>query len=374
MTMWLLFVFMTAAAIFAVLWPLSRKPVLGRSGSDLAVYEDQIQEIARDRAAGLIAEGEAAAAHIEVSRRLLAAADAAAVEKDWKTRFPSSWRRRAAGIVALVILPAISASLYLVLGSPRLEDYPLAARLETNPETRSIEGMLAQVETHLDRNPEDGAGWQVIAPVYMRLGRFDDAVKARRNALRILGATAERESDLGEALVAAANGMVTIDAKQAFNRALVKDPKFAKAKFFMGLSFEQDGKREEAVAIWRNLIKESPPAAPWVAYVKEQLARLDGKQPEAANGPSSDDIAAAGNLTPQEQSAMVRGMVERLAERLRQQGDDIEGWLRLVQAYTVLGERDKAIAAAADARRALAAYPDRMQRIDDLVRNLRLGS
>ena len=62
---------------------------------------------------------------------------------------------------------------------------------------------------------------------------------------------------------------------------------------------------------------------------------------------------------------MIRGMVARLADRLKQDGNDVEGWLRLLRAYMVLGERDKAQAAAGDARKALASDPDKLRQIDD---------
>ena len=77
MMLWFVMALMTAAAIFAVLWPLSRSAAT-RSGSDVEVYRDQLEEIARDRAGGLIGAAEAEAARIEVSRRLIAAGDAQA--------------------------------------------------------------------------------------------------------------------------------------------------------------------------------------------------------------------------------------------------------------------------------------------------------
>src|SRR5215468_10294439 len=128
-------------------------------------------------------------------------------------------RRRAVAIVALVLLPLGATGLYLALGSPLLPDQPLAPRLAAARGDQSVDTLIAQVEAHLERNPEDGRGWEVIAPVYLRLGRFDDAVKARRNALRLNGTSAEREAAFGEALVFAANGVVTAEAKAAFERA-----------------------------------------------------------------------------------------------------------------------------------------------------------
>src|SRR5205823_14489107 len=121
------------------------------------------------------------------------------------------------------LLPCGAAGLYLALGSPLISDRPLAARLADARASPSVEAMVAQIETHLERNPNDSRGWEVIAPVYLRLGRFDDAVKARRNALTLNGETAERQAALGEALVFAANGVVTAAAKAAFEKAIALD-------------------------------------------------------------------------------------------------------------------------------------------------------
>lgn len=373
MTLWFLLALMTAAAVFAVLWPLGRRAGW-HSGSELAVYRDQLREIDREQALGRLAKAEADAARVEVSRRLLAAAasadaDRAALMSDGA----ATRRRRATALVALIVLPAGAVSLYLALGSPGMPGAPLAARLSVPPEQRPIATLVAQVEAHLAHHPEDGRGWEVLAPVYLRLGRFDDAVKVRRAALRLLGATADREADLGEALTAAANGIVTAEAKQAFERALRIDPKHAKARFLVGLAAEQDGRPEEAAATWRSLLADAPPDAPWVDVVRQALARVGGGAVAGTTAPNKDDIAAAADLPPERQAAMIRGMVERLADRLRRDGSDLDGWLRLVRAYTVLGERDRALAAAAAARRALGAEPEKVRVVDELVKGLGLG-
>src|SRR5436305_3440770 len=203
MTLWFVFALMTAAAIFAVLWPLGRGTRGGpRGGTDLAVYRDQLDEIARDRAARLIGESEAEGARVEVSRRLIAAADSQ-VPDATASASGGTLRRRAAALAVLIALPALAAALYLKLGSPQMPGQPLASRATTPMQERTLDTLVAQVEDHLAKNPDDGRGWEVVAPVYMRLGRFDDAVKARRNALRLNGASAIREADLGESLMAA---------------------------------------------------------------------------------------------------------------------------------------------------------------------------
>ena len=171
MTLWFLFALMTAAAIFAVLWPLGRGARERRAGGDIAVYRDQIDEIARDRASGLIGEAEAEAARVEVSRRLIAAADADASEKPDAPAGSTTFRRRAAAVATLVALPAIGAALYLTLGSPDVPGQPIASRAAAPPQNQSLETLVARVEAHLEKNPDDGRGWEVIAPVYVRLGR-----------------------------------------------------------------------------------------------------------------------------------------------------------------------------------------------------------
>jgi cytochrome c-type biogenesis protein CcmH len=378
MTLWFLFAVMTAAAIFAVLWPLGRGGATRRSGSDLEVYRDQIAELDRDRDAGLIAGAEAEAARVEVSRRLLAAAEQS--QSGMMTSPGGTFRRRAAAVVGLAGLPAVAIGLYFALGSPDLPGQPIAGRAAAPVQNRDLDTLVAQVEAHLAKNPEDGRGWEVVAPVYMRFGRFEDAVKARRNAIRLSGASADREANLGESLMAAANGVVTDEAKAAFERALAFDAKLPKARFFLGVAAHQDGQGAKAVSIWRDMLSEAPPDSPWAGMVRETLARVEGGTPPAeqsaastpAPGPSADDIAAAGKMAPEDRSAMVSGMVERLAERLQRDGSDIDGWLRLVRAYTVMGDRGKAMSAAADARKAIGHDADKLRRLDDLVKELKL--
>ncbi len=371
MILFFVFAAMTAAAVFAVLWPLGRSPRGVRGGTDLLVYKDQLQEIDRDRAAGLIGEAEAEAARLEVSRRLLVAADHKAPAAPAAAAPRNLRRRRAAAFVALVILPFGPPSLYYALGSPELPGEPAFARVKSPQGNESIASLVSQVEAHLARNPNDGSGWEVIAPVYMRLGRFGDAVEARRKSLALNGATATRESDLGEALAAAADGMVTAEAKDLFGRAVARDSHEAKARYFLGLAAEQDGKADEAAAIWRSLLADAPPKAQWAEFVRGALARVAGT-PVAAAGPGADDLAAAAKMSDDQRRDMIRSMVARLADRLQNDGADVEGWLRLVRSYVVLGDRDRARGAAADARRALGGRPDEVKRIDDLVRELGL--
>lgn len=363
MTLWFVFALMTAAAIFAVLWPLGRKPGPPRDGSDTAVYRDQLTEIDRDASAGLIAGPEADAARVEISRRLLAAADAAQPAP----AAISTPVRRAVAVLALAGLPLLAVAVYLPLGSPRLPDFPLAERRETPSATEPLDRLVAQVEAHLEKNPGDGRGWSVLAPVLFKLGRFDAAVLAYRNSIATNGDTAERRSDLGEAIAAAANGVVTAEAKSEFERAVALNAEVIKARYFLGLAAEQDGHADKAATIWRAMLSGAPADAPWRAGVEAALARLGGPGAPAL---SEDAIAAVRGMNDGDRNAMIRGMVERLAGRLKDDGSDVQGWLRLVRAYMVLGERDKAAIAQTDARQALGNDAERLRQFDDGLKAL----
>jgi cytochrome c-type biogenesis protein CcmH len=365
MTLWFVFALMTAVAIFAVLWPLGRGNQPQNDGSEAAVYKDQLAEIDRDVSAGLINLPEAEAARVEISRQLLAAADH---QRDPPSA-PNIRLRRAAAVIALVGLPVVAVALYYPLGSPRLEDFPLAQRTRTPDATQPLDDLVAQVEQHLEKNPNDGRGWSVLAPVLARLGRYDDAIRAFRNSITYNGDSAERRADLGEALIGAAGGVVTGEAKAEFERALALNADDVKASYFLGLAAEQDGRAAEAASIWRAMLAKAPANAPWRPLVQAALLRVGGSPVPAL---SDDAVAAAKDMKETDRNAMIRGMVDRLATRLKQNGDDVEGWLRLVRAYMVLGDADKAKGALADARQAVANDPERLRQLNEGLKNLGL--
>jgi len=191
MTLWFVFTLMTAFAVFAVLWPLGRGTKPQREGNETTVYKDQLTEIERDVSAGLIGRSEAEAARVEISRRLLAAADAERVSPS-----PVNTRlRRAVAVIALAGLPMIAVAFYLPLGSPRLPDFPLSERAPAPAASQPLDDLVAQVEAHLEKNPTDGRGWNVLAPVLAKLGRFDDSVRAYRNSITYDGDSAARRAD-----------------------------------------------------------------------------------------------------------------------------------------------------------------------------------
>ena len=365
MNLWFVFALMTVAAIFAVLWPLSRNGRPRPDGSEATVYKDQLTEIDRDAEAGLIGSPEAEAARVEIGRRLLAAAD---LERKPATSANVGLRRFAA-VVALVGLPALSVAFYLSLGSPQLSDFPLAERSRAPVATQPLDNLVSQVEAHLEKNPTDGRGWNVLAPVLAKLGRYDDAVRAYHNSITYNGDSPDRRADLGEVLVGAAGGVVTTEAKAEFERAIALNADEAKANYFLGLAAEQDGRGVDAASIWRTMLAKAAPDAPWRPLVQAALARVGGP---AAPALPDGAMAAAKDMSEADRGAMIHSMVDRLASRLKQNGDDVEGWLRLVRAYMVMGDRDRARSAQADARQAVANDAERLRQLNEGLKNLGL--
>lgn len=272
MLFWFLFAAMTGAAIFSALWPLSLRRQVGLSANaaDIAVYRDQLAEIKSDRSRGLIAEPEAEAARVEIARRLIGASKE---ESGGKLNGGSLQRRRAASMLLLGGIPFMAILLYLSLGHPELPS-AIPSKLTVLPTSADVAALVARVENHLAEKPDDGRGWELLAPVYLRSGRTADAVNARRNALRLLGETADRETSLGEAIVVDANGVVTAEALAAFERAVSLDEKQPKARFFLGLAAEQDGRRDDAEKIWQALVTSAPADAAWLPAAQMGLDRM----------------------------------------------------------------------------------------------------
>lgn len=362
MLVWVVLALMTGAAVGLVLWPLSR-PVaqVHTEATDADFYRAQLAEIERDADRGLLPAEEAETAKAEAARRLIRATR---LEEAAAPAAASDRRRRAAAFVALVGIPVLSVGLYGLLGSPEMPAQPLASR-ESAPGEPTLAQAIAQIEAHLVQDPDDGRGWEVIAPVYLRSGRADDAVKAFGNVLRVLGETPGRLADYAEAQVAAADGIVTAPARAALDKALATEPGNAKARFYRAVSFEQDGDKAQALALFEGLAKEVPKGSPFARTLASRIAALGGNPPEPP--PGLDGL-------PADQTAMVRGMVDKLAARLAENGTDVDGWIRLMRSYVVLGEPDKARDALTRGRAALSADAAGRERLDASARELKVGS
>jgi cytochrome c-type biogenesis protein CcmH len=391
---WLVLAGLTAIVLLVLLRPLAGAATNDRvpEAFDAAVYRDQLNEIDSDRARGLIGEEQAEAARVEIARRLLAA-DSKARAADRVTT--DGTRARTAMIAVGAALPLLALGLYLAFGSPRLPDQPLDARLEDPASDRNLEALVARVEARLRQHPEEGEGWEVIAPVYLSWQRYGDAAEAYGQAIRLLGPSAKRLSGEGQALVLANNGVVTEEARQALEQANKLDPTLIEPRILLAIAKEQDGQFAAAVADWQALLSTADAEAPWRAMVEQRIAlaeaHLSGKPapdqpvsgsapPSAQGAPSDADIAAAQNpaagqaINPADQQAMIELMVQRLAARLDQDGSDLTGWLKLVRAYSVLDRKDDALKALQRAKSEFSGDAKAIEQLDRLAAELGLKS
>lgn len=365
--LWLTFALMTGAAVFVVLGSLARSRSAAADGAeaDAAVYRDQIDEIARDRSRGLIDQREAESARVEVARRLIAASE----RTDEVARTDgATGRRRAAALVSLVAIPAIALGTYVTLGKPNLPDLPLASRKTDAPNGANVADLVSRVETALAKDPNDARGWSVIAPIYLRLGRGTDAANAYANVIRLQGSSPEREADYGEALYAAADGVVTARAKAAFERSAEGPQPSVKGSFYLARAAEQDGDLAGAIARLKPILANAPEDAPYLEALKGEFQRI--ADVPALPMPSNEE--AAGLKTPEEREAFIRRMVDGLDQRLSADGADLGEWLRLVRARAAIGERDKAKEALVRAREKFAADSRAAVRLEALALGLGL--
>ena len=372
MTFWLIAAGMTAGIVLVILYPVlfpAGTAARTRAEHDVEVYRAQLSELETDVERGTLSSEEAETARAEIARRLLKA-DAAAGLGARKRMAEARWPVAIAAVMALGV-PLLSVAAYGTFGAPGLQDYPLSARTvpAENPSmSGEAERLLAAAEARLTETPDDGQGWNVIAPIYLRMGRTDDAVDAFQKAIALLGTSASREGGLGEALVQKAGGEVTDEARQAFERSLKDNPDYLPSRFFLALDLSQEGRNREAATAWQGLIEASPENAPWMTIARagladsrekaglsplpesELAARSAGagavapQAPQSRNapGPSADQMAAASGMNAGDRRAMIEGMVSQLASRLAQNPDDAEGWMRLIRSYSVLGEPEKA--------------------------------
>ncbi|MGK9235131.1 c-type cytochrome biogenesis protein CcmI [Inquilinus limosus] len=358
---WIVAALMTAGAVALLLRRLFAAGASLPSGSDAAIYRDQLKELERELAAGEIGPAEAEAAKAEIGRRLLAAAGDA-------RPLPSSSavppRRVAFGLA--VLLPVAALAIYLAEGAPGLPSQPFASR---DPgERQAIQTAVAEaraLEQRLAASPQDRDGWIELGRRWSQLGDSAKAADAYGRAIGLGNADAELTGRYGEALVGANAGTVTDTARAAFEQALKLRPGDIRARYFLALGNAQAGDDRAALELWQGLMRDSPADAPWVPSVRQHLTEaaqrlgLDPKtavpEPQAPTAQPSGPAAAIASLPPDEQAKAIRGMVDGLAARLEQSPDDLEGWVRLARARRVLGEVD----AAADAyARAAALAPD----------------
>ncbi len=361
MSVWLAIGALTLVAVLPILWPLLRPSgaVSERLDHDLEVYRDQLREVDAELAANSLTEREAAEAKREIERRILRAADQQ--ESHGGPVAPSA----ITAVLIALLLPALTLLLYSQLGQPGQPDQPLAAREAPAPEAQGlsedqsaeVSEMVARLETRLQAQPDDLDGWILLGRSRAAMGDFDNAAKALRRAVALSGDDAEIQVALGDILIRGAGGAVTPEALAAFKKALELAPEHLAARYFLALAALQAGRSQEAYDAWLALYRDLPGESEnrqAVAAQIRQVAKELGVDPEkqlaaaaesgsalasasgSAPGPDRAAMAAAANMPAAERQEFIASMVQRLADRLAEEPEDFDGWMRLGKAYGVL--------------------------------------
>lgn len=405
MAFWLTAAGMSALVALLVLVALLR----GRARDDgaaaepnreLGVYRAQLREIDRDVARGVLGAEDAERLRLEVSRRILDADRAVdQLRQVNPTPRPAVWT----AVLALPLMVGGSFLIYDQIGAPGYPDMPLQARIDAAREQRagrmpqdeaeaemrvraglsaaangtetaepgSDAELVERLRTILQTRPDDLQGHRLLAASEAALGNYSAAWQAQQRVLDLLGDEVEADDFvvLADLLILAAGGYVSPEAEAALERALRIDPRNPLARYFSGMMLAQTGRPDLTFQIWRALLDESVPEAPWVPPIRAQIEQIamragvnyslppEGTRP-AGRGPTAEDIAAAMEMDPEARDTMVRGMIEGLSARLATEGGSAEDWARLITSYGIIGEREDAGAIWAEAQVVFGARPE----------------
>ncbi len=203
---------------------------------------------------------------------------------------------------------------------------------------------------------------------------MEDAANAFAQAIRILGPNTERLDGHAETLIALANGIVTAEARKQLEQSLALKADNPRAKYYLALALEQEGKKPEARAAFEALAKEAPAGAPWLPLVNQHIAALAGGQGGQLGNPTTEDMAAAQEMTAGDRQEMIAGMVESLAAKLAENPDNFEGWMRIIRSYVVMDQRPKAEEALQTALKTFPADSENGRELLALARDLSISA
>lgn len=340
---------LAAVVILLPLWRRGGAQVDHRDGA-LAIFVDQLKEVEAERARGLISPEEAAAASLEIKRRMLAVERQ---EGDGSVRTVGG----ASVLMALaLVVPVLAGGVYVLTGTPGIESQPFAQRASEREEDAKIVELAERLRSRLLSEANGGAteGWELLAQTYMKMGRYGEAAEALARIIDRPDAHSGHLTQYAEALIAAADGVVTETAGAAIDRALEMDVLNPAASYYKAQWLEQEGRLAEARELLVLRVSQEESFQPWMEFFIRQINRISAETGDAPvtvadfveqRGPSAEDVEAAGEMTAEERAEFIQSMVDRLAARLEEEPGDLDGWLQLARAYGVLGQQDKALEA-----------------------------
>jgi cytochrome c-type biogenesis protein CcmH len=253
---------------------------------------------------------------------------------------------------AVVAILAVGGGVYFLVGRPHL-----AQREATGLKTHEVNGLIPYLIKRVRQYPQDARAWTYLGQAYMEARDPRDAAKAFAKVIELTGkGDPALDAAYGEALVVANNGAVPQEAEEAFTAALAVDPRSAPARFYLGLAKIEHKDNAAAIQLWQSLLNDTPVTSPLHQMLVDRLAILTSQAVAGGNGSAPNP----------------RAMVAMLAARLKADPHDALGWVRLMRAYTVLGETDKAKQALADARKAFSDNKDAQTAFTTAAKALKL--
>ena len=370
-----LWITIAAISVFVaagIAWAMTRAgsgQVARRADYDLSVFKDQLAEVDRDLERGVLGETEAKAARTEIERRILAIAD----DKDGDgAPAPGTSKFRPSTLAISLLIPVAAVALYLHLGAPSVPNAPYAARniaaeqkvTEDSQRAGEMGKLAASLAKRLAVEPNNIKGWLLLGRSYLALNRDEDAVAALKKAHDLNPANTEITVEYAEVMILANRQRINDEAAALLTQVAKAEPSNPRALFYLGLRKAQQSDLKGALQDWVNLVALSPKGSAWLPSVRQQIAAVGRElgvdpasveptvKPVAAAapsmpssspaGPSADDVKAAAEMSADDRNEMIRGMVQRLADRLKENPDDLAGWQRLLKAYRVLGDEKKA--------------------------------
>lgn len=357
---------LTLIAVAFVAFPLLKKEQAPTSAQDStpAVLVDQLDEVQRDLDRRVISNSEASAAQQEIKRRILAAA-----RRTVSGQTVENTSGRVGLWLAVLFVPLLAVVYYAFMGSPEISSLAFADRQAERAEQEKITELTGKLYARLASDPEGGPseGWMLLGQTYYRMGEYSRAAAAFETVAEREDATSATFSMLAEALVSAEQGIVTPKAETAIDKAIALDPTNPAGVFYKSMAMAQKGEEQAAYELLLSSLEAADGFASWMeVFVAQanQIGEKIGQDPisltdyapmaNGGAGPTAEDIEAAGEMSAEDRSDFIRSMVERLAARLEENPEDLEGWMRLANAYKVLGEKQNAVSAYEQASNLLA--------------------
>ena len=377
MILWISSAILFALTLIALILPLLRRSRAPSEDQEIMVYQDQLAEVSRDLDRDLLSRESAEELRLEINRRLKILESRS---KDQEIIVHNQTLEISVIIGLILLIPVMSFGIYATLGSPTKEDLPFASRqINTNPsasdqgtdnegQKTELSRLAENLADKMKSKPKSLDGWMLLGRTYMTLERWSDAATAFSRAHDLSPSGPDIAASYAEALYMVNGTTFTAKTKKILQEALKTNERDPKSLFYWGLALSQQNRHKAALQIWVNLITISNPDAPWMPTLRRRMQqsvkasgiqltqirptlkasnfskpKTDALTPsESFSGPTREDVEAASKMTGEDRMAFIRSMVERLADRLKDEPNDLKGWQRLARAYQVLGEKEKA--------------------------------